>query len=270
MTVPKKVAERITGGIKRYQGILAEAKRRDISESDTAVIVGDMLADVLGYKKYVDITTEFAIRNTYVDLAVKVGEDVRFLIEVKPIGVAELKEGHVKQAIDYGANQGIEWVVLTNAAMWRVYKINFQQPIDKALVFELDLLTASPRNPEILEWLYTLSREGFTQSSMTALLQQRQATSKFSVAAILLSDTVVTAARRELRRCFPEVRIEDEVLRSVIEHEALKREVVDGDEARAAQHFLKRGARKAARTRAKDDEPLEEQIVPAAAVSTPA
>jgi hypothetical protein len=254
MAISKKVTERISAGIKRYQGILAEARRRDISESDTAVIVGDMLADLLGYKKYVDITTEFAIRNTYVDLAVKVGQEVRFLIEVKPIGVVELKDPHIKQAIDYGANQGIEWVVLTNAATWRVYKINFQQPIDKSLVFDLDLLSVSPKNSEVLECLFTLSREGFTQSSMTALLQQRQATSKFSVAAVLLSDGVITAARRELRRRFPDVRIDDELLRSVIEHEALKREVVDGDEARAAQELLKRGARRAARIKAREEE----------------
>ena len=187
MTISKRVISRIAEGIKKYQPILVEARRRDISESDTVVVIGDMLTDLLGYRKYVEITTEFAIRGTYVDLAVKVGEDVRFLVEAKAIGV-DLKDQHVKQAIDYGANQGIEWVILTNGVVWRVYKINFQQPIDKSLIFELDMLAVTPRNKEVAECLGSLSREGFTQSSMTALLQQRQATGKFSVAAVLMSD----------------------------------------------------------------------------------
>jgi len=104
MGISARVTERISTQLKKYQTVLAEAKDRDISESDTVVIVVDMLADVLGYKKYTEITTEHSVRGTYVDLAVKVGNDVRFLIEAKAIGVS-LKENHVKQAVDYGANQ---------------------------------------------------------------------------------------------------------------------------------------------------------------------
>jgi hypothetical protein len=86
MGVTNHVIERIKAGLKKYQPILADAKARDISESDTVVILGDMLADLLGYKKYVEITTELAIRGTSVDLAVKVDGDVRFLLEAKSIG----------------------------------------------------------------------------------------------------------------------------------------------------------------------------------------
>lgn len=98
MAISKKVADRITGNLKKFQTILSDAKNRDISESDTVVILADMLAELLGYKKYIEITTEFAIRGTYVDLAVKVGEDVRFLLEAKAINI-ELKDNHIKQAI---------------------------------------------------------------------------------------------------------------------------------------------------------------------------
>lgn len=186
MALSKKVAERITSQLKRYQVILAEAANRDISESDTVQIIADMLADVLGYKKYIEITTEHAIRGTYVDLAVKLGEEIRFLIECKAIG-ATLKEAHVKQTIDYGANQGIEWVILSNGAIWQIYKIHFKQPVEKTLIYEVDLLKATPKNQQLLECLGNLSREGFTQSSMAAFCQQQQLTGKFALAAILLS-----------------------------------------------------------------------------------
>ena len=46
MAVPKRAAGRIAAGLKRYQGILGEARNRDVSESDTVVIVADLLADL--------------------------------------------------------------------------------------------------------------------------------------------------------------------------------------------------------------------------------
>jgi predicted type IV restriction endonuclease len=57
-----------------------------------------------------------------------------------------LKDIHIKQAVDYAANEGIEWVVLTNGAMWRVYKVHFGQPIEKILVCEVDLIALSPKS----------------------------------------------------------------------------------------------------------------------------
>jgi hypothetical protein len=258
MAIPKRACDRIFSNLKKYQGILADARRRDISESDTVVVIADMLCDLLGYNKYAEVTTEFAIRSTYVDLAVKVGSEIRFLIEAKAIGV-ELKDNHVKQAIDYGANQGVEWVVLTNGVVWRVYKINFTQPIDKSLVFEIDLLTVSPKDEQVVECLGPLSREGFTQSSMTALLQQRQATSKFSVAAILMSEPVISALRRELRRHFPAVKFDQDVLSLVVQNDVLKRDVVDSEDAKQAQLLLKKAIRKVEHDKAKADSDNNDQ-----------
>src|SRR3546814_8622536 len=92
--VPKRVAERLVAGIKRYQPILASAKSRDIGEADTVTIVKDLLADVFGYDKYAELTSEYAIRGTYCDLATKIDGTLQTLIEVKAIGL-DLKDHHV-------------------------------------------------------------------------------------------------------------------------------------------------------------------------------
>jgi hypothetical protein len=110
-SAPKKVTERLIAGIKRYQPILASAKARDVGESDTVTIVKDMLADVFGYDKYTETTSEYAIRATYCDLVIKIDAALQTLIEVKAVGL-DLKDLHVKQAVDYAANQGVEWVLL--------------------------------------------------------------------------------------------------------------------------------------------------------------
>jgi len=250
VAIPKRALDRIAGQFKRYQNVLVAAKARDIGESDTLVIIADMLSDILGYDKYTELTTEFAIRGTYVDLAVKVGSEIRFLLEAKAIGV-DLKDSHVKQAIDYGANHGIEWVILTNGIVWRVYKIHFQQPIDKSVVFDLDLLQMTSRTPQLLDCFGNLSREGFTASSMAEIFQQQQATSRFSLAAMLLSETMIATLRRELRRTFPGLKVEEDQLLDAVQNHVLKREVVDSDEAKQAVSVLKKAMRAVERSKEK-------------------
>jgi hypothetical protein len=77
------VSARITTQLKKYQSILASLQKRDVSEADTVTVINDMLSEICGYDKYLHITSQYAIRGTYVDLAVKVDEEIRFLIEVK-------------------------------------------------------------------------------------------------------------------------------------------------------------------------------------------
>ncbi|MBL8751421.1 MAG: type I restriction enzyme HsdR N-terminal domain-containing protein, partial [Planctomycetes bacterium] len=99
--------------LKRFAPILTAQRDRDVSESDTVTIVEDLLSDLFGFDKYAEVTSEFAIRSTYCDLAIKIENKLRLLIEVKAIGIT-LNEKHVKQVVDYAANQGLDWVVLTN------------------------------------------------------------------------------------------------------------------------------------------------------------
>src|SRR5215472_9446229 len=106
-SIPAKAVERIREGLKRFQPILTSAKARDVNESDTVVIVGDMLQAVFGYDKYSEITSEHMIRGTFCDLAIKLDGKIAFLLEAKAIGI-DLKDQHVKQAVDYAANQGVE------------------------------------------------------------------------------------------------------------------------------------------------------------------
>ncbi len=56
--VPVRVADRLTAGIKRFQPILSSAKSRDVNESDTVILVTDMLSEIFGYDKYSEITSE--------------------------------------------------------------------------------------------------------------------------------------------------------------------------------------------------------------------
>ncbi len=253
--IAKRVQDRLAASIKRFQPILENAKSRDVNESDTVIIVTDMLSEMFGYDKYAEVTSEHAIRGTFCDLAIKLDGRIPLLIEVKAIGL-ELKEQFVKQAVDYAANLGTDWVVLTNGDHWRVYRVHFVKPIEQELVYEFTVGALDGKKEDDLCDLFRLSREGWNKSALGEYHTQRQALSRFSMAAIVTSDAVLDVVRRELRRMSPDVKIDAEQIRHVLEHEVLKREVVEGEKAAEAKKKLSRASTRALRaSKRSDDEP---------------
>ena len=270
-TIPAKIKDRLTTGIKRFQPILTSAKSRDVNESDTVIIVTDLLAEVFGYDKYSEITSEYVIRGTYVDLAIKLDGTLQMLIEVKAIGL-DLKEAYTKQAVDYAANQGVEWVILTNGVTWQVYRVSFSKPIDQELVLEFDYLNLDHKSSDDIENLYLLTREGIAKSMLGEYHAQRQALSRYFIGAMLLSDVVLDVIRRELRKVSPDVRIDTEHIKEVLTQEILKREVIEGAKAEEARRKITRAASRLQRKAAKEaaSSGSESEKTTAAVVPAPA
>lgn len=242
MTISKRVLDRLNATLKPFQTIVTNQKARDVSEADTVTVTKDLLSDLFGYDKYAELTSEHSIRGTFCDLAVKLDGRLSFLIEVKAIGV-ELKDGHVKQAIDYAANQGCEWVVLTNAIEWRLYHVLFKKPIDKQEVACFNLLKMTARNEADIEKLYLLTREGFSKNALTEYRDRKDATSRYMLSAILLnSEPVKSAIRREIRR-ISEISVDDETIDKMLREEVIKRDTIEGDHAEAAARRVNRGER---------------------------
>lgn len=259
--IPKKAAERIASGLKKFQPILAAAKTRDVGESDTVTIITDMLADIFGYDKYSEITSEFAIRGTYCDLAIKLEGVLQTLIEVKAIGI-DFKDAHVKQVVDYAANKGVDWVLLTNGIIWRVYHIIFAKPIDHELVIEIDFCALTSRSTADIEKLFLWCKEGWQRSVLGEFHTQKQALSRFFLGAMVLTPTVLEVIRRELRRVSPDVKIEIEQIKAVLAAEVIKREVMEGDKADEARKKIAKAANKALRTASPRKEISGPEILP--------
>jgi len=216
------------------------------------MIVTDVLADVFGYDKYSEVTRELCIRGTYCDLATRIDGKFQMIIEVKTIGL-ELKDAHVKQAVDYAANLGVEWVALTNGNLWRVYRVIFAKPIDAELVLDIDLLDLNAKSADHLESVYLLTRESMLKSGLYAYHDHLQATNKFYLAAVVLSDPVLETVRRELRR-LSDAKVEIDDLREALKLEVLKREVIEGEKADGARKKVTKAAGKMLRIRKGKDE----------------
>jgi hypothetical protein len=243
MAIPKRVSDRLTAGLKRMVPVIQQQRTRDVSEADTVTLVKDVLADVFGYDKYAELTGEMAIRGTYCDLAIKFDGKVQKLVEVKAVGLT-LNDRHLKQVVDYAANQGIEWVILTNAVCWQLYHVIFAKPIDKRLVLDVDLTTVDPRKDDQLECLFPFTKEGVQKGAPAALRDRQDATSRFLIAGLLLyNDSVLNMLRRELRRVV-DVNVTDEDILRVLQNEVVKRDAVEGPLAEAAAAKVKRAVNK--------------------------
>lgn len=261
MALSKKLEDRLSATLKRFQTILSSAKARDVNESDTVVIVTDLLAELFGFDKYSEITSEHAIRGTYCDLALKIEDELQLLSEVKAIGL-DLKDAHIKQAVDYAANQGVEWVALTNGITWKVFRVIYGKPIESEEVLTIDLLTLNPRNLAHLELLYPLTREGIAKGALPAHYAQRQARNKFLLAAILLSEPVLDTVRRELRRLQPDIRITNDEIGVELGREVLKREVVEGPKADESRKTVQKAATRALRAAKKAQDVSAVESIP--------
>jgi len=239
MAVPKKVEERIKKGLKKYKRILESARARDINEADTRLIITDLLSELFGFDKFTDITSEYMIRGTFCDFVIKIKEKQYFLIEVKRIGI-DLKEPHIKQALDYASNEGVDWVILTNGVVWQVYKVLFKKPIDKQLVVNINLLEASFRDTSTLEQLFLLCKEGVRKSAIDDFEASKQATDRYTISAILQTEPVLKSIRKEIRKINKVAKIEDEHLLNILKNEIFKRDLIEDKKAEKAMANVKR------------------------------
>jgi hypothetical protein len=248
--IPKRVSERLSKETRKFQRVLKKAVARDINESDTVVIITDMLSRVFGFDKYAEITSEYAIRGTYCDLAVKVDDKVKFLIEVKAIGLT-LKESHIRQAIGYGSQHGIQWVVLTNGVQWQIHRVKFDRPVGSELLASYDFLDLSPRRGEDMEMLFLLCKEGLSKDVIEEYHEHVMIVNRFIIGAILQSEDAIKLVRRELRRVSPDVSVDLEEVESIISSDVLKRDILEGDEAGKAKTIVKKASSRRLRKKVK-------------------
>lgn len=267
MNIPKKVSERFVKEVGRFQKVLQSAKDRDINEADTVTIVADILANVFGFDKYTEITGEHQIRGTYCDLAIKMNDSTKYLIEVKAIGI-DLKDNHVRQAVNYGANNGIQWVILTNGIEWKVYRIKFEKPLIEELLCNFNFLELNARKHEDQDRLYIICREGLDRAAIEEFHEYIRSVNKFIIGAIIQGENVIDVIRKELRRVSPGIKVEREEIEKILASEVLKRDVLEGDAFSEAKARLKKSGKQSKKPKVPklmlvDDKKAEESGKPA-------
>jgi predicted type IV restriction endonuclease len=253
MNLSAKYIKKVLEGTKKYQNIINLLKKKDANESDTVTVITDILQDIFGYDKYTEVTSEYAIRGTYCDLAIVTPNThkIRFLIEVKAVSII-LNDSHTKQAIDYGANAGVNWVILTNAERWMIYKIKFGKPIDKELVYEFNLLNINEKTTKELEAIYAISKEGQQGSSIDDFYSSIQIKNKYIIGNLLISNDVYSLIKKTIKKLFDDVKITNEEIADIMVNDIIKREIFDSDESKKAKKEIEKKYKKIEKEKEKE------------------
>jgi hypothetical protein len=233
----------MASGLKRLVPVILQQQARDVSEADTVTLVKDVMADVLGYDKYAELTGELAIRGTYCDLATKLDDKICELIEVKAVGLT-LNDRHLKQCVDYAANQGIEWIVLTNAAVWQLHHVIFAKPIDSQLVLAVTYEAGPTKGMRSGMPLPVHEKASRRRLLRTTGLEGRNQSIVFA-ALLLNNEPVANIIRRERR--IVDVNVSEDEIRRILEVDVIKRDALEGPEAIDAVNLVKKGRRRSLR-----------------------
>jgi predicted type IV restriction endonuclease len=186
---------------------------RDANETDTRLLVTDVLTAVLGWDKYADISTEYQVRGEFADYALRLDGSVFAMVEVKRAAM-RLTEKHLRQIEAYGLREGADWLILTNGVVWKVYRITMLasggSQTEPVFSFDLDSITKSD-----LENLLTLHKQAAKRGYLDALWKRVSSMAPSNIGAVLQSDRVLNAIRLEVKAMHGYSATETEIRRAI-------------------------------------------------------
>lgn len=209
-------SEKMLIALKDYKKRYLVRAIADLDESGTRIMINNFLSSILGYQELEEIKTEYMIKGTYADYIVQIGGKQHFLVEVKAYSI-DLSDKHLRQAINYGANEGIEWAILTNGRQFQLYKIVFEKPISEKLVFEIDFTAEDFNAKEALEQLTYLHRDAVIKKSLTDLWSRYSALNPHNIAGLLFAPQVIAFLKKELKNKYDSKFEDDEIIESLTE-----------------------------------------------------
>ena len=258
--IPTVTSKRISAALPKFMKVLAQARERDVNESDTVTIVTDILEEVFGFDKYTEITREYAIQGTYCDLAIKTAKKIEYLIEVKAIGIG-LKDTHLRQAVSYASQEGIRWVVLTNGIMWQIHRVTVEDRVESTKLIEFDFTALNPRKKDDQEMLFLLCKRGVQKDLIDEFYEYRQSVNRYTVGAVLLTEPVISVIRRELRKIKDGLKVSNEEIEELVSNEVLKRDLIESEAAKEAQKNIQKLLKKRLRSKPKPSPPSSPEAI---------
>ena len=193
----------------------------DLDESATRLMVNSLLTEVLGYTELEDIKTEYRIRGEYADYVIQLARKKHFVVEVKAIQL-DLNEKHLRQSINYAANEGIDWVVLTNGKQIELYRVLFKKPIESRKVFSFDL-SDTKELKDAAGFLVYLTKKSVLKNELEDFWKRFEALEPNMLCKNLYAIEVVRFLKKVLRKKGGLSFCEDDILSSI--HEIITRKI---------------------------------------------
>ena len=209
----KSKQRQLLDSLKDYHKQYLKKANTDLDESGTRLMINSFLTEVLGFAPIEEVKTEYMIRGTYADYVIQIKGVRHFLVEVKAYGI-DLSDKHLRQAVNYGANEGIEWALLSNGRQFEFYKILFEKPISERKVFSIDLTDTEKLkdNVEMIQYLHKLS---VSNKGLDLLWAKCVALDPKTVAGLLKNKPVLNFLKKALKKRFKHKFSDEEVSNSL-------------------------------------------------------
>lgn len=186
-----------------YKKLQAYAKQylkkeyKDLDESATRLMINSLLTNVFGYIELEEIKTEYRIRGEYADYIIQVKRKKQFVVEVKSIQL-DLNEKHLRQSVGYAANEGVDWIILTNGKQVELYRVLFGKPITTRKIFDFDLSDAKELK-NMCDMLYLLTKKSVLKDELNHFWARFEALEPVKLSSHLYSNEVVRFLRKVLK-----------------------------------------------------------------------
>jgi predicted transport protein len=167
--------EKLIRMIESIQSRLEDLRKRSLKEMPTRTIIVDPLLEALGWdvRDPDEVELEYpTVDSKSVDYALLLNRKPALLVEAKPLDDALNDVKAITQVVGYAANDGIVWCVLTNGAVWKVYRSIEECPAPDKLMFEVSL---DPRDAEglaveqIARQMWRFSRDEMAKGTLDAI-----------------------------------------------------------------------------------------------------
>lgn len=177
---------------------LTKKQNLDVNESATRIMVNYFLTDVLQYLELEEIKTEYSIRGEYADYVIQLKRKKHFVIEVKSIEL-DLNERHMRQSLQYAANEGIDWVLLFNGKQIQLYRVIFGKPLTNKKVFDIDLADLTQMR-KASEELVALTKPAVLKGELEAHWKRFDALTPASLVKTIYSADVINSIRLKVKK----------------------------------------------------------------------
>ena len=203
----------MSNSIKLYRKKFLHSNLTELDESGTRLMINSFLSDALDYLPIEEIKTEYMIKGTYADYVIQTGGLRHLLVEVKAYSL-QLSEKHLRQTINYGANEGIEWALLTNGKQFDFYKILFNKPIEARKIFSVDLTDATALKDQV-EWLQYLHKDAVLKKSLKLLWNKCEALHPVNIAGMLYCKDTLKLIRKLVKSKYGEKCDDGEIVKAL-------------------------------------------------------
>lgn len=177
---------------------LTKKENLNADESTARLMVNSFLNSVLGYTLIDEIKTEHMIRGTYVDYVVQLNKKIQFVVEAKATSI-DLNDRHLKQAIDYAANEGVDWAILTNGRYVELHRVIFEKPIRSQKIFSYDLSNLSTIRTAAKHIVY-LTKRAVLKGELETYWKRFDALTYDNMKKAIRSPEVIRALRLQIKK----------------------------------------------------------------------